>query len=406
VVIGRAAHEATGFDKDALNRSVKMSVPTKWPNSDFKQWKRNFLNFLSLKKAYLIPQRAIRESGVLLDEQAQHYANTQQLHATNDNKRADEVMKCVSLARPDFATAARDIRCERSDCMSFTRSLSMLDNLMLKRRPSQSLTYYVHFMRHTFDDCNETCQLIDGSAAIHPHNLGLLILRGISSTGPFSQAKQCVINAFDTDYLLSADEVMAIILHLAHIMDEEARAPGAPAPDTSAPPISAFVVVGRGLHNGRGHNPRGPRGGRGHPNKCSACGSMNHILSSSTAPDDALLKWTLAKRKMIIQRYGTPSGSAFAHVAMLSDVPADDAHGLPTLEDCTDEYDDTEVSVPFSSIAFSSSLTPGRELSQFWVVNSACSINLTAFRSDLTTFMPPSAPSRVGGVGVDVKGSG
>jgi hypothetical protein len=44
VVIGRAAHEATGFDKDALNRSMKMSVPTMGPNSDFKQWKRNFLN--------------------------------------------------------------------------------------------------------------------------------------------------------------------------------------------------------------------------------------------------------------------------------------------------------------------------------------------------------------------------
>jgi hypothetical protein len=55
VFIGRAAHEATGFDKDALNRSLKMSVPTIWPNTDFKQWKRNFLNFLSLKAAYLIP---------------------------------------------------------------------------------------------------------------------------------------------------------------------------------------------------------------------------------------------------------------------------------------------------------------------------------------------------------------
>jgi hypothetical protein len=68
VVIRRAAHEATGFGKEALNRSVKMSVPTMGPTTDFKQWKRNFLNFLSLKAAYLIPQQAIRESGVWLDE--------------------------------------------------------------------------------------------------------------------------------------------------------------------------------------------------------------------------------------------------------------------------------------------------------------------------------------------------
>jgi hypothetical protein len=101
---------------------------------------------------------------------------------------------------------------------------------MLKQRPGQSLTDDVHFMRQTFDDYNKTCELIDGSAAIHPHNLGLLMLRGTSNTGPFGQAKQCVINAFDTNYLLSADEVMAGILHLEHIMDEEVSAPGLPAP--------------------------------------------------------------------------------------------------------------------------------------------------------------------------------
>jgi hypothetical protein len=60
-------------------------------------------------------------------------------------------------------------------------------------------------MRQTFDDYNETCHMVDGSAAIHPHNLGLLMLRGISSNGPHGHAKLCVINALDTDYLLSAD---------------------------------------------------------------------------------------------------------------------------------------------------------------------------------------------------------
>jgi hypothetical protein len=83
---------------------------------------------------------------------------------------------------------------------------------------------------------------------------------------------------------------------------------------------------------------------------------------------------------MILQKYGTPCGSASAHAALLNDgTAADDLDGLPTLEDCTDEYDDTEVNVPFSYVAFSSSLTPGRDLSQFWVIDYACSINLTAF---------------------------
>jgi hypothetical protein len=125
VVVGRVAHEATGFDKDALNRSMKMSFPTMGANSDFEQWKRYFLNFISLKAADLIPHVAIRESGAWLDEHAQHYAYTRLLHAVSDNKRADNAMKCVSAACPDCATVAWDFMCERLDCMSFALSLSL-----------------------------------------------------------------------------------------------------------------------------------------------------------------------------------------------------------------------------------------------------------------------------------------
>jgi hypothetical protein len=70
MVIGRAANEAIGFDKESLNRSMKMTVPTMGPNKDSKSWKRNFLTFMSMKAAYLIPQLALTESGVWLDEAA------------------------------------------------------------------------------------------------------------------------------------------------------------------------------------------------------------------------------------------------------------------------------------------------------------------------------------------------
>jgi hypothetical protein len=116
----------------------------------------------------------------------------------------------------------------------------MLDNLMLMQRPGQSFTDYVHFMMQTLDDYNEACELIDGSAAIHPHNMGMLMLRGMSNNGPFGQAKQCVINAFDTNYLLSADEVMAIILYVAQNVDDELTDSTLTAPDGRAPPIFAL----------------------------------------------------------------------------------------------------------------------------------------------------------------------
>jgi hypothetical protein len=94
--------------------------------------------------------------------------------------------------------------------------------------------------------------------------------------------------------------------------------------------------------------------------------TLDHIMSSCNAPNDALLRWTLAKRKMIIQKYSIPGGSATAHATLQSVVTAaDDTDGLPTLEDSIDEFDDTKVSVPFISVAFSSSLSPGRDLSLF-----------------------------------------
>jgi hypothetical protein len=134
---------------------------------------------LSLKAAYLIPQLAIRKSCVWLDEDEQTHAHALLLHAASENKRADQAVKCIFVARPDCATTSWDIMCERIDSYLFARSLSLLNNLMLRERPCQSLNDYVHSTLHFFDDYNETREMIDGSAAIHPHNPGLLTLCAI-----------------------------------------------------------------------------------------------------------------------------------------------------------------------------------------------------------------------------------
>jgi hypothetical protein len=135
VVIGRDVNEATGLGKESLSRCMKMTVPTMGPNTDFKSWKLNFLTFMSMKVVYLIPQLAMRESEIWLDEDAQTYAYAMLMHATTDNKRVDQAVKCVFAARPDCTTAAWDIMCERVEGHSFARSLSLLDNLMLRQRP-------------------------------------------------------------------------------------------------------------------------------------------------------------------------------------------------------------------------------------------------------------------------------
>jgi hypothetical protein len=90
--------------------------------------------------------------------------------------------------------------------------------------------------------------------------------------------------------------------------------------------------------------------------KCSACGDPNHVWSTCKAPHADVLRWRLAKRKHVAEKYaGQPPPTA--HV---SDVPADMASvedaidGEPLAYDMHDEYDDTTVSTSFASVAFAS----------------------------------------------------
>jgi hypothetical protein len=248
--------------------------------------------------------------------------------------------------------------------------------------------------------------MIDVSAAIRPHRLGLLMMRDISCTGQFGHAKQFVINAFDTKYLMSADEMMPASSTRVKTWKKSSR-----EHICQAPSIYAFIAAGRGSRGERGHPGHGGRGGLGLPNKCGACGSPDHIMSSCMASDEVVFKWNVARRKMIIHRYGSLGGTASTHIVLMSDVPLDDSlvHAsldMSTLEGCIDEHDDIEVSVPFTYVAFSSSLTPSCDLSKSWIVYSACSINLTAFRGDFVSLELPWGSSRIGYVGVDVMGSG
>jgi hypothetical protein len=95
----------------------------------------DFSTFLSLKAASLIPQLAISESGAWLNETAQDYAYALLLHVASENKRAHKIFECIFVARLDCGAAAWDILCERLDDRSFARTLSVLDNLMIRQRP-------------------------------------------------------------------------------------------------------------------------------------------------------------------------------------------------------------------------------------------------------------------------------
>jgi hypothetical protein len=225
--------------------------------------------------------------------------------------------------------------------------------MMVRQASGQSLYAYVHAVKQHFDELNECLKLKDGSAAIHPLVLALVMIRGLSNVGQYGQAKQCVINAFDTDFILSADRVMGSIIHQAHNLDADDIV----KPDITATrsPINAFLADrkrqgGRALGGWDANKSKSK-----FAMKCGACGVSNHVWSTCNALDVDVFRWTMAKRKQIAEKYaGQPPPTAH-----LSDVAAASA----TMEDDTDchleydmqdEYDDTEVSVSLTSVAFTS----------------------------------------------------
>jgi hypothetical protein len=237
--------------------------------------------------------------------------------------------------------------------------------------------------------------------------LALVLIRGLSNVGQYGQAKQCVINAFDTDFILSADKVMSSIIHQAQNLDNDV--PAKPDSADGGLPVNAFLADrkrqgGRGIGGWTSEKKKSK-----FAMKCGAYGDPNHVWSTCKAPDADVLRWTLAKRKQIAEKYaGQPPPTAH-----LSDPPAegdavaeDDVVEDVLEYDMQDEYDDTEVGTSFASVAFTSATAPVADLSDYWVVDSTCSVNLTSFRSDFSEFHPSTRHSTVGGVGVTVQGSG
>jgi hypothetical protein len=144
-------------------------------------------------------------------------------------------------------------------------------------------------------------QLKDGYAAIHPHVLALVMTRGLSYVGQNGQAKQCVINDFDTDFIMSADRVMGSIIHHAQNPD---------ADDTVTLDNVAYgIPVNAFLANRRRQGGRGLGGWVANKSKskfsmkCGACGDPDHVWSTCKAPDVDVLRWTMAKRKHIVEKY-------------------------------------------------------------------------------------------------------
>jgi hypothetical protein len=66
-----------------------------------------------------------------------------------------------------------------------------------------------------------------------------------------------------------------------------------PTLDGSAPTISAFVAAGRGSNSGRGHSPRGTRGGWAPAGGVAAAAPERGALGGPSAPNSTSTRWAL-----------------------------------------------------------------------------------------------------------------
>jgi hypothetical protein len=143
------------------------------------------------------------------------------------------------------------------------------------------------------------------------------MIRGLSNVGQYGQAEQCVINAFDTDFIMSADRVMGSIIHHAQNLDADDNVTSDSA--ASGHLVNAFLPDRK---RQGGHGLGGWTTNKNNSKftlKCGACGDPNHVCSTCKAPDADVLRWTLAKRKQIAEKYAEQPPPT----THLSDVPAD-----------------------------------------------------------------------------------
>jgi hypothetical protein len=123
----------------------------------------------------------------------------------------------------------------------------------------------------------------------------------------------------------------------------------------SWPPLNAFLAerkrqgsreTGNWVVNKRPDNTKFPM-------KCGACGDSNHVWSTCKALDGDVLRWTLAKRKHVAEKYaGQPPPTAHFSDVPVDTAPLEDADGCPQEYDMEDDYDDTAVSISFAYVAF------------------------------------------------------
>jgi hypothetical protein len=294
------------------------------PDQQFKRWKAAFLNFVRMKLPALIPQLVLHQSRAVIHTKSQDIIQTLPLTCAGDNRRTRQALDMVSASQPDRGAASWHSLCDRLDSQSITLTMRLARQLIRVQRPDESLSDFVHNMRQAHDDMNESCLMDDGHVVMPEQFLSIFMLVGMSLEGPYGQAKQYIVNAFDPTLSLSASEVSQQILRQAYHLDTSAA-----VVDSTAPLVSAFFA-GSWPHRRRSFARGGgkPPVPEDHPLKqfnvrCNCCGGEDHRGFDYKATAAKVIKWQRHKIVVLHNYFNRPK-TATTHLSDVTEITATD----------------------------------------------------------------------------------
>jgi hypothetical protein len=167
-----------------------------------------------------------------LDPDAQDFLHAMLAHAVNTHNLARHAVTIVQQSQPDKGSASWHAIGHRLDQHSIPLTMQMAQHLARQQRPGESLSQYVHNIRHTYDELNESSMLADGPVVLPDNLFSISMLARLPRKGNLGQAKQCIINAFDPNLAISSSELTEHLLRHAAYMD------GSVADPLSLPPIT------------------------------------------------------------------------------------------------------------------------------------------------------------------------
>jgi hypothetical protein len=162
----------------------------------------------------------LHQSGARIDLDAQDFLEAMLAQATNQHPVGRQANDTVPSSQPDRGSASWHNMCITMDAHTISLTMRLTSQLIRQQRPKETPTLFVHNMRQTYNELNESCMLADGPVTLPEHLFNIFILVGMSHAGHLGQAKQCIKYAFDPNVNVHVSALTEHLLRHADHLDD------------------------------------------------------------------------------------------------------------------------------------------------------------------------------------------